>query len=96
MLLKPRKILVVNEPSIVFLELFSCVFRGNDKLTCTKLSKFKEIIPPPVSLGGLKHFRNTNRYNDCAFDDPLYQLASHLYNEFYREFNVSILSCRSN
>lgn len=62
--LKPEKIqFVIVTQSLIFL------FYKN-KLTFTKLSRFKAINPPPVSFGGFKHFRSTNKYNDCVFDDP--------------------------
>lgn len=60
MLLKPEKIQSLTS----FLKI------NKIKLTFTKLSKFKAINPPPVNFGGLKHFRNTNKYNDCVFDEP--------------------------
>lgn len=70
-LLKPEKIQFSYCYSIVnpFPKDKFLIFYKN-KLTFTKLSKFKVINPPPVSFGGFKHFRSTNKYNDCVFDEP--------------------------
>lgn len=63
----------------MFSRIFS-IFGESGKLTCTKLYKFKGTNPPPVSVGGYKHFRNTSTYNNCVFDEPLYHSASYLSN----------------
>ena len=61
------------------------------KLTCMKLSKFNGINPPPVIIGGFKHFCNTSTYNDCTFNGPLYHWDSYLHVKHYCKFKLIIL-----